>query len=214
MAMFGGLFQKRGIGGQQPQAPAQPFDEQSVGTGLSAIAGSLGGAGSTFATTQPQQDVPLMPKLSLMDKLGMAGDVLSGNNVFTPAIQAQRANTLAFAKQNNMQAQEFQRQLALAQWKAAHPEATELQRQHDYLMTIDPTGKLASDFITSKTTAPPVVQHNDDGTLSVYPAGMIPRTAATPQPAPAGVTFTPLPSAGGAGATAPRTFPGVAGSAR
>lgn len=76
--------------------------------------------------------------------------------------------------------------------------------------------------LTNKTTAPPLVQHNPDGTLEVFPAGMIPRGGAPASSGPAPGTIdggfrfkggdpknpANWEQVGGAGVRTPARFPG------
>lgn len=67
-------------------------------------------------------------------------------------------------------------------YDAAHPAPTELQQQHDYLVSIG-RPDLANSLVVNKASAPPIVQNNGNGTMTVYPQGLIPRAGTGGGPA-------------------------------
>lgn len=80
----------------------------------------------------------------------------------------------------------LQRERAMYDYKQAHPESpapTELEREYNWLKGQGRTTE-AESLLKSKTTAPPLVQHNGDGTMTVYPAGAIPQGGGLPAAAP------------------------------
>ena len=211
------------------------------GQGSSQFPGPGGGITSPWSTPPFRPDTALTPTLPSLDAMGVQapavdaapahhgffsrdglgvtllgslGDAIGQANgiapTFGPMMQQRRQQQFAMQQMNAQQDAEMRRQIAVASYKAAHPEPTELQQQYEWIKSTQGE-QAATNFINSKTTSPPIVQHNEDGTLSVYPAGMVPRTAPTPQPAPAGVTFTPLPAQGGGVTTTSAPFRAGAG---
>ena len=139
---------------------------------------------------------------------GTIGDALLSLNhqqpIFAPAMQQRREQNLLLQRQQMQQDAELQRQLALVQYKQAHPdpvEPTALQKDAAYYHSIG-RDDLAQQLLENHATAPPLVVDNNNGTKTIYPAGAIPRAGAPT--APVG-KLTPVP--GGVAPQAPSPFP-------
>jgi hypothetical protein len=126
--------------------------------------------------------------------------------VFAPAMQQQHM----LARQQALHQQELADSrttwLQQQEYKRTHPDPvvpTEFERavqSAGYAPGTPEYIHAMQSYVDNKTTAPPIVQHNADGTLSVYPAGMVPRTGVPASPAKPVGKLTPIggaPSRGG-----------------
>lgn len=152
--------------------------------------------------TQPQPQMPsLVPmsqpplpqqKPSLFGQGGVGRDIAGSigdyllqqahaQPIFAPAQQDQRKMQY---QQQQMAAEKdaaWKQWVAQQQYKAANPDPvapTEVQKNYDWLKANHP--ELADQYLQVQTTAPPIVQHNQDGTTTLYQAGMIPRGGGAP----------------------------------
>lgn len=156
------------------------------------------------------------------ERLGRIGDVLLGTQNFIPQMRLRQQQDYAQQQYQQHRADTQTDWLAQQEWERAHPKPVNNDTVADYNFISQTLGPdAAKQFLTTKTTAPPFVQHNADGTLSVYPAGMVPRGGGAPVSGPAPGTIeggyrfkggSPSdPSAwepvGGAGVQAPARFP-------
>jgi len=178
--------------GMTPRAPSF-FEQGGVGR---AIAGAIGDTLLQQARMQP---------------------------IFASAQQQARAQQLQQQRYAQQQQDEQAQWLARQEYERANPKPINNDTVADFdfiSRTLGP--EAAKRFLTNKTEAPPLVQHNADGTLSVFPAGMVPRGTVAPPSTPApgtveggyrfkgGNPSDPTawePVAGGATPQASRTFP-------
>lgn len=221
-----GLPQMGGMGGQGPgfadstfgAAPfAQPQD--SFIPQPSAMEPALG---ATIAGQMPAAKKP-----GFFDRDGMGLNLLGGLSdgvlavngmapVFGPAVQRrqerqERRTDLAASRQ-----QQIATWIAQQRYTAEHPPAvapSNAQKEYEFYSRLRDTGKISPDQFNAWQAGQlnPLTWlrgENGDGsvTMSPVPKGGMPGASA-PQPAPAGVTFTPLPAAGGASPSGSRTFP-------
>lgn len=174
--------------------------------------------GVTSATTDPSQSVapaassPTWKKPSTLQTIaGIIGDSLA---------QWQGGQPL-FA-QSNMLRQKAIYDAAMAQQERAN-KFTDWQQQYDYQLahpkpnnndTVDDYNFIAStlgpdkarEYLSNVAAGQPIVVRNPDGTITPVSRGEFANPPA-PQPAPPGVTFTPLPATGGATPAGSRPFP-------
>lgn len=139
---------------------------------------------------------------------GSIGDFLlqqaHAQPIFAPAMQDQRREQY---EQQQLAAQKdaaWKQWVAQQQYKTDHPDAptpTAMQNNYDWLKANHP--ELADQYLQAQTTAPPIVQHNADGTTTLYQAGMVPRSA----PQSLGAALPPGWTVGGAPSQGGATFP-------
>lgn len=196
MGMFGAmpngiqsLFGQQGqFSQQQPQMPQQMASQPN----------------QPYPPVQTDPYTP--PKLSTMQKLGLAGDILKGSDAIGSRLQEQQKEQYLQQQQQAQYQDAWKQWVAQQQYKAANPDPvapTEVQKNYDWLKANHP--EVADQYLQAQTTAPPIVQHNSDSTITLYQAGMIPRGGSGIPTAPVG-KLTPI--QGGAGPSqAPQGFP-------
>lgn len=148
------------------------------------------------AGLMPQQDIaPIQDKPSFFgnggagrDIAGRIGDWLAQVNgvapVYGPAMQEQRQMAYQNAMMQRRQAMQMANWQQQYDYKAAHPapaKDTSLITNYNWLVQ-NGHPELAQQLITNAATAPPIVQHNADGTSTLYPSGAIPQGSAPTAP--------------------------------
>lgn len=153
--------------------------------------------------------------LGFGDKLGMAGSILLNNydngagQPFMQMYQARQQQALE-AQRHAQERQDAQDSwLFQQQWEREHPKPIVNDTVNDYNFRADTLGKPAADDWL-RSAGDPIVTVNlpGDRVYSGPRSGLgaaLSGEAAPAQPAPAHVTFTPIP--GGAGPQTPHTFP-------
>lgn len=114
--------------------------------------------------------------------IGMIGDALlqrgGAQPVYAPLMEKRREMSAELQRLALQQQAEYQRQIAMKQFELSNPTPTAMQQNYQWLGTIDPQAQ--KNFLTTQTQAPPLVEHNADGTVTVYPRGSIPQASSGP----------------------------------
>lgn len=130
------------------------------------------------------------------DKLGGIGALLlsAGGNPAGPQMfdQMQQRRQQALAQQQALAARYAPQHVGdnivhldprtgtyVTDWSAPGDSGGPIAKEIADLKAAGATPEQITGFIANKTTAPPFVQHNADGTLEVFPAGMVPRGGST-----------------------------------
>lgn len=154
---------------------------------------------------------------SFTDKLGLAGDILTGNPVTKTRLDEDFAfNQAQYASQHpspmNVGGNLVQYDPMTGGIQTLYSAPKELTGFAGELQAagFDPNSaefrRYAQQHAINAATAPPIVQHNQDGTTTLYQAGMIPRTP-TDAPAVGSVVADPRKAGGAAPAMGPGGFP-------
>lgn len=174
-----------------PTAPSAPaagmFGARPPVSGLSAAPDSM----SSGFMPIPTPDVPAPSFFGAggtgRNIAGIIGDALlsaSGRGPIYAPLRAQAAQSQRDARRQNM---EYQRQLALAQYKDAHPEAGTVEKNYQFFNRIDPTGNLGKTYATQASEGPPIMQ-TVNGQLVAIPRSGLSNSATTAPAAPASKT--------------------------
>lgn len=161
------------------------------GAPMAADVATAGTASSSPAAAQlaPSTAQPFKPQRNFLDKLGLVADAFRNNTFNADQLAARDAQEY---QRYMMQQRQYEPQHVgnsivrmnpqTGQYEAIYnaptsaSQGTALQQNYEYLKTVRPD--LADSYLTSQTTAPPIVQANPDGTKTIYPAGQVPRAAA------------------------------------
>lgn len=105
---------------------------------------------------------------------GSIGDALLGlagqKPIYAPIMQDRR-----------QQEADYQRQLALAQYKTTHPEPTAIQRNHDYFVSIG-RPDLASSYLNAEANPQTLMTDPTTGAVGFYPKGGTPAVGSNMTP--------------------------------
>lgn len=149
---------------------------------------------------------------------GLSDGVLALNGmapVYAPAQQHRQDRREKVQDASTARQQQIQTWIAQQRFKQKTPDPvapSNAQKEYEFYSNLRDTGKITPERFDTWLAGQlnPLTWlrgENGDGsvTMSPVPKGGMPGAVA-PQPAPAGVTFTPLPAAGGASPTGSRTF--------
>lgn len=175
-----------------PTAPSAPaagmFGARPPVSGLSAAPDSM----SSGFMPIPTPDVPAPSFFGAggtgRNIAGIIGDALlsaSGRGPIYAPLRAQAAQSQRDARR---QGYEFQRQLALAQFKNANPEPSATEKTYQFLMQRDPSGALARQYVQGVANPLTAIQTEDPTTgakgLTFVPRGGPIGAAPAAKPAP------------------------------
>ena len=207
-----------GIFGARMKAP-WPLVPPTDPTGKALISGIPIAPNVTTATTDPAQASPTlanaMPQWkkpsTLQTIAGVIGDSLSqwsgGQALFgqTQALRQKAMYDAAMAQRERANKYtDWQQQY---DYELQHPKAVSNDTVNDYNFLASKLGpEAATQYLKNFAAGQPVVVRNPDGTITPISRSEFAGGQMAPQPAPPGVTFTPLP-AGGATPTGSRPFP-------
>lgn len=173
--------------------------------------------GVTSATTDPSQSVapaapaPTWKKPSTLQTIaGVLGDAVSqwqgGQPLFAQSNMLRQKAMYDAAMAQQERANKFTDWQQQYDYEAAHPKPANNDTENDYNYIASKLGPdAANQYLRNVAAGQPIPVKNADGTYSILTRDQF-STPPAPQPAPPGVTFTPLP-AGGATPTGSRPFP-------
>jgi hypothetical protein len=216
----GAMPQMAGFGGAPQSSAAAPFaPPPSYGT--PPIYDPTESQGMPMPGTAEPADKP-----GFFDRDGMGLNLLGGLSdgvlalngmapVYAPAQQHRQERRDKLQDASASRQQQIQTWIAQQQYKQQHPDPvapSNAQKEYEFYSGLRDTGKITPEQFNAWQASQlnPLTwlrAENGDGsvTMAPVPKGGLPG-AAPPQPAPAGVTFTPLPAAGGASPSGSRTF--------
>lgn len=160
--------------------------------------------------TQAPSAAPTFGKPSTLQTIaGVIGDSLAqwqgGQPIFAQTQAMRQKAAYDAAQANRERAAKFADETAMYDYKLAHPQPANNDTANDYNFWLTNFGPEAADQWKRNQLDPIIPVRNSDGTVTpVRRSDMY--GSASPQPAPPGVTFTPLP-AGGATPNGSRHFP-------
>jgi len=170
--------------------------DQRFGEGFDPSTGTMSFSGSPItqeitpppSSQAPQSVASQTPKLTTLQKLGLAGDVLTGRPITRQRLDAEMAPMLEQAAEARRQAAQFDLWRQQQEYKRANPETpqpTEFERLVNASgLPPEQRTQVVQDYVRNRAK---------NGGASLITA-------------PSGVTFTPIPAPGGAGSSSPRPF--------
>jgi hypothetical protein len=145
------------------------------------------------------------------EKLGMLGDLLTGNQMFTPQIRARQQQAIAEQEYQRRQQDEQNTWLARQQWQRENPQPVAphyFETNDGSQAVIGPDGKPQIVYKDPTPKVTWITSDNGDGTKSLIPmVNGMPAGAPAPAPTPNGLPPGYAVRKKGGAASGPSTFP-------